>query len=69
MKRTACKKCGKGRWAHTEGKGERSRFTRALCLRCRTRAFGSQEPRKVREKRVKRKRRGVKPSGKKKDKR
>ncbi len=65
MKRTTCKKCGKERWARTYGKGEGSRSIQELCLRCHTKAFGPQEPRRYRQKRVKHKRRGAKPSGRK----
>ena len=68
MKRTTCKKCGKERWARTygvEARGEKSKPVQELCKRCRTEAFGPQEPRQFRQKRIKHKKRGAKPSGKK----
>ena len=64
MKRHVCKRCGKERWARTVGKGTESRPLQSVCKRCLIKEHGP-DWRRPRQKRVKRKRQGGKPSGRK----
>ncbi len=64
MKRHNCKRCGKSRWAKTVPDAPQA-FRRDICKRCFEKEHGSPDWREPRPKRVKHKRSGAKPTGKK----